>query len=193
MTLSEKILLILDLDETLIHATKKDLGRMPDFKVFGYNIHKRPHLETFLNGIKDHFEIAVWSSASDDYVEGIVKIIFPYVESLKFVWGRTRCTYRSNKFDEFKGEVDHVNDFHYIKRLDKVKKRGQARMEKLLIVDDTPQKVKNSFGNAIYIKEFQGENEDAELLHLLEYLLSIKDAENVRTIEKRFWRSGFGN
>ncbi len=37
---SEKILLILDIDETLIHATRKELNHKADFKVFDYYIYQ---------------------------------------------------------------------------------------------------------------------------------------------------------
>ena len=66
----EKILVVLDLDETLIHATKNELGRKADFQIFDYHVYKRPYLNEFLTEINEHFLLAVWSSASDDYVEG---------------------------------------------------------------------------------------------------------------------------
>jgi hypothetical protein len=44
---TEKILLILDLDETLIHASEEQLDREADFRVFGYHVYIRPHLEPF--------------------------------------------------------------------------------------------------------------------------------------------------
>lgn len=183
-----KILLILDLDETLIHATEKMLHREPDFSVFNYNIYKRPHLELFLDEVANHFHLAVWSSASDDYVEEIVKRIFKEPAALKFVWGRSRCTFTRNLADEETGYPDPFNHYHYVKKLKKVKDKGFAPFEKMLIVDDTPKKVSNSYGNALYINEFNGGDHDEELRFLLEYLLSIKDAENVRSIEKRGWR-----
>ena len=51
----EKILLILDVDETLIHATEKELNQKVDFKIFDYNIYKRPFLDEFLKEVKSDF------------------------------------------------------------------------------------------------------------------------------------------
>ena len=42
-----KTLLILDLDETLIHGTSEPIKRPADFEVFGYHIYLRPYLSTF--------------------------------------------------------------------------------------------------------------------------------------------------
>lgn len=58
----------------------------------------------------------------------------------------------------------------------------------MLIVDDTPEKCVRNFGNAIYAIAFEGNPEDAELEKLGRYLLTLKDKDNVRHIEKRNWR-----
>lgn len=62
-----------------------------------------------------------------------------------------------------------------------------------MIVDDSREKAKNNFGNAIYVSEFKGDREDNELMMLSEYLLKLKYADNVRTIEKRNWRAEINN
>jgi RNA polymerase II subunit A small phosphatase-like protein len=46
----EKILIILDLDETLIHATDKPHDDAWDFEVFHYKVYKRPYLQEFYWG-----------------------------------------------------------------------------------------------------------------------------------------------
>ena len=42
-------LLILDIDETLVHATEEDLGRACDFETDWYVVYKRPHVDEFLD------------------------------------------------------------------------------------------------------------------------------------------------
>lgn len=186
----EKILLILDVDETLIHATDKALDQKADFKVFNYHVYERPFLKEFFEAIKNDFLLAIWSSASDDYVEEIVKRIIPEEIELEFIWGRSRCTYRRNlQIDEYGYYDDDVrNHYHYIKPLKKVKRKGY-HLNRILIVDDSPHKSKDNFGNAIYPKEFTGDMGDQELKLLAKYLKLLKDKENVRRIEKRNWQN----
>ena len=175
-------LLILDLDETLIHATEKELGFSADFKFDKYFVHKRPHLDQFLVDISKHFKIGIWSSADDDYVTEIANNIKPDNVELEIIWGRSRCSLkRDYTFD----------NYYFEKRLNKLKKKG-FRLEKIIIVDDTPQKSRNNYGNAIYINEFSGNATDEELKHLQDYLLTLKNVDNVRTIEKRGWRTNKG-
>ncbi len=185
---SERLLLILDLDETLIHASEERLAREADFRVFDYHVYRRPHLEPFLRRCAEDFRLAVWSSASDDYVAEVVKRIFPPELTLEFVWGRSRCTLAldSARVQE-EGFMDPSSHFSYAKKLHKLKRRGY-RLERMLIVDDTPRKCIHNYGNAIYVHEYEGQEDDDELIHLGRYLSTLKDAVNVRTLEKRNWR-----
>ncbi|MGH1385218.1 NIF family HAD-type phosphatase [Kordia sp.] len=179
MNETEKILLILDLDETLIHATETKLEIDSDFQYAGYYVYKRPNLIEFLIEMNQYFKLAIWSSADDKYVNDVTELIKPTEIEFEFVWARSRCTIRRDyELDQYVPE----------KRLKKVKKRG-FRLEKSLIVDDSPEKTKDNFGNAIYVLPFEGNQNDNELNILSEFLKTIKDSENVRRIEKRGWRN----
>jgi len=179
MSETQKPLLIFDLDETLIHASKEPFSIAPDFQLAPYFIYKRPHLEEVLVSLFEHFHLAIWSSAGDEYVEYIVDQIKPESVSFEFVWGYSRCT---PKLDP-----DTASYFN-LKNLKKVKRKGYA-LRKSLIVDNTPSKVSANYGNAIYIADFTGGPEDHDLLKLCDYLISIKDKEDFTRVEKRFWRN----
>jgi RNA polymerase II subunit A small phosphatase-like protein len=182
-------LLILDLDETLIHASATPVREEFDFQVFQYFVYQRPGLAGFLTTCAQHFKLAVWSSASDDYVQAIVERILPPGIRLEFMWGRSRCTpFTTPQLDDYGYyNLDGPSSYEYAKRLKKVRRRGFS-LAQTLIVDDTPAKVQQNYGNAIYIKPYLGSLEDEELSYLLPYLLTLKDAENFRIIEKRHWR-----
>lgn len=185
-----KPLLILDIDETLIHATDKQLDRAADCKVFDYNVYVRPHLKSFMDRVSESYQMALWSSASDDYVEEVVKKTILSEYSYEFVWGRSRATYRRNRErDEIRNYSSHNAHYHYVKPLKKVRRQGY-NLKRTLIVDDSPHKCILNYGNAIYPRAYEGQLEDEELLLLAKYLLSIKDHPNYRKLEKRGWRSG---
>jgi len=52
-------LLILDLDETLIHARETALDREADFRVAHYHVFRRPHLDAFQEQCFRWFDVAV--------------------------------------------------------------------------------------------------------------------------------------
>jgi len=186
-----KKLLILDIDETLIHScfNYKIGEKVHDFIFDKYFVHKRPHLDTFLKFCLKNFDVAVWSSGSDDYVQEIVSKLFPNPQDLKFVWGRTRCTTVENHDWQPYSISSGVNT-SYIKDLKKVKNLGYS-LNDILAVDDSPEKWYRSYGNIIRIIEFTGSSEDNELLYLIEYLSELREATDIRKIEKRGWRNKF--
>lgn len=184
---TSRILLILDLDETLIHAREQPLDRPADFTVYGYHVYRRPHLDAFLAECAAHFDLAVWSSAGDDYVRAVVDRIFPDPALLQFVWGRSRATFRRFSQPDDGYFLDPWDHTHYLKPLTKVRKAGWS-LDRVLIVDDTPEKCLRNYGNAIYPRPYDGDVDDDELPHLMRYLLRLKDEVSVRRIEKRRWR-----
>ena len=76
----------------------------------------------------------------------------------------------------------------YIKDLKKVKRLGYS-LERILFVDDTPSKLARNYGNAIYVRTFEGAEGDSELPQLLKYLELIRHEQNYRALEKRGWRN----
>lgn len=176
--MSDRLLLVLDLDETLIHASEIELDRPADFRALRYHVYRRPHLQRFIDHALANFEVGVWTSSGKLYAEAVVEALFP-PKSLRFVWSSERC---SISRDWTTGE--YMNR----KRLHKLKRRGY-RLERMLAIDDTPSKHSYNYGNLVCVREYLGEDEhDDELLQLMTYLDRLALEPNVRTIEKRRWR-----
>ena len=109
-----QLLLILDLDETLIFATESPLSRVSDFRVGTHHIYKRPYLDAFIETCARQFEMAVWTSASESYGTEVVQHLFPSHIDPKFVWTRNRCV---RKFDGDRFEYQWIKDLKKVKRL----------------------------------------------------------------------------
>jgi len=171
-------LLILDLDETLIFGTEEELGAPPDFRVGAFYIYERPHVREFLSFCSEHYRIAVWSTGSEGYVRQVLAALTDGGDPFAFVWSRNRCT--------LKGLGDD-GELCWLKDLKKVRKLGWP-LEQVLMLEDTPQNLARHYGNLIPIRPFRGDQDDVELKQIMPFLLKLKDAENVRCIEKRGWR-----
>lgn len=176
-----KHLLVLDLDETLIHAAETPTTQQTpwDFQIFSYFIWKRPYLSHFLTTIFDWFDVAVWTSSSDSYAQAIVSHIFEEPQRLAFVWTRTRCT---QCYDRDSGL------YYWRKNLNKVKRVTRRPLEQILMLDDTPEKLERHYGNIVQLTSFEGNHMDTELHDILPYLNRLRIVENVRVVEKRYWR-----
>jgi RNA polymerase II subunit A small phosphatase-like protein len=175
----EPAFLILDLDETLLWATKELPEAEFDFQVFGYFATKRPHLEVFLESIFTWFDVAVWTSSGEDYARQVIAEIFDDPAALKFVWSASRCTQR---FDAKTGEPFSLKD------LKKVRRKGYV-LDRVLMIDDSPEKLGRNYGNHLQLRPFEGNPNDSEFLNVLPFLGWIKDQPNFRVIEKRTWRN----
>ena len=171
-------LLILDLDETLLHATEGLLGRFPDLQVGNYSVYLRPHVQEFLHQVGQWYGLAVWTSATRDYAGPLVAQLFPDQSLLQFVWTRDRCTRVYNPDNHQR---------YWVKDLKKVRRKGYG-LERVVALDDSPEKLERHYGNWVPIAPYFGDPEDTELLDLLPFLAYLSQQENVRSLEKRNWR-----
>lgn len=121
------MLLVLDLDETLIFASEEPLARPPDFIAEPFHVYKRPGVDRFLATCCEWFRVGVWTSGSESYAKAITSHLFPDPGRLAFVWANHRCTWKHD-VEAQSGE--------WIKDLKKLKKKGYA-LERILFVDDT--------------------------------------------------------
>ena len=172
-------LLILDIDETLIYSSEKQLDRLPDFELDKYFVYKRPGVEEFISTCNNWFSLAVWTASSSDYAHEVINNLFPDSLQLEFIFTRERCLFKRNL------DLDIIETF---KPLKKVKRKGFS-LNNVLIVDDIAETFKYNYGNAILVKKYQGEATDIELFLLLKYLEIISTEENMRIIDKRHWKS----
>jgi carboxy-terminal domain RNA polymerase II polypeptide A small phosphatase len=174
----ERLLLVLDLDETLIHATETPLAHAYDHEIKPYFLYRRPGLSEFIREVSQEFRLAVWTSSSPAYAHAVCPLIFPDSALLEFVWASDRCTLTRN-FD--------VDAWDKAKPLRKLKRRGYD-LAKVLVVDDSPEKHTRNYGNLVQVTPFMGKKDDDELAVLARYLKGLSTERNVRAIEKRQWR-----
>ena len=156
-------LVIFDLDETLVHARKDKLAQPHDFEVPPYFVYARPHLGDLIAFASQHFDLAVWSSSSPEYVRVVSEQVFSKRAALRFAWSVEKCVQR---------EDPRTNGYVYIKDLRKVQSQGYP-VELVTIVDDSPEKIRRQPRNHIHIEPFFGEPGDQHLLSLRTKLESL--------------------
>ena len=145
---SKKYCLVLDLDETLIH-----------FKVnHSHNdegvLKLRPGISTFLEVIKDYYEIILFTEASEAYTELIME------------------TFNKNNFFDFKFFRQHtiIIGQDFVKDLQRI---GRP-LDRIIIIDNMAQNFRMQKYNGILIKPFYGEDQnDRALIDLIPILINI--------------------
>lgn len=158
-------LLVLDLDETLVHASDVVKECKPDFEFYDYFIFKRPHLDTFIKYCLKNFDVGIWSSAGDEYVSFIAKQLFIDTNNLKFVWSSKNC-------------INKSTGVNFIKDLRKLRRFGYLTHE-IIIVDDSPEKVCRQPKNLIKIAPFFGNQNDVEFFEIISKIEERKIGLNI--------------
>lgn len=183
---SLKKTLILDLDDTLIKTIKEDdcknLTEEMKTNLKFANIGKesivfflpRPHLTEFLEALSQFYELIVFSAGTEEYVNTIVNIIDPDCKYISTILTRAHCI--------------KVNTSLYIKDLTILDDRN---LKNMIIIDNMAFSFSYQIENGIYIPSFTGESDDSELPKLKEFLLSIKDEDDIRPAVEKFSRISY--
>lgn len=179
-TALDQILLVIDLDSTLIYASETEIHKTFDYKVFQFFVYLRPFFFQFLKSVSGCFSLALWSAGSDKYVQNIFEKVFPQEICFDFIWARSRCD-----FEGYSEEFLSENDL-YSKNLNVLKRFGYD-MERVLILDDSPSICLKNKKNSIHIQPFLGSDADKELFYLNKYLLKISKEKNVMELDTSSW------
>ena len=174
----DPLLVVLDLDETLVHSPHAALTDPPAFALGTYSVYVRPFLKVFLQEVFSKYLVAIWTAAGCEFAEGVVANIVAPESPLQFLWSAECCTQR---FDR------ETREHFTVKKLRKIRKKGYD-LARVLVIDDSPEKHMLNYGNLVQVVPFTGDSTDAELLRLLPYLEWINTEANVRAIDKRNWR-----
>jgi TFIIF-interacting CTD phosphatase-like protein len=172
-----RLLVILDLDETLIHASTSIAAEVADFQSGPYRCLIRPHALDLINALLDQFQVAVWTSAGESHARSVVDALFESRDNLSFLWSASRCT------DHRDFENDRTVSLKQLKKL----RRYGYELDRVVVIDDSPEKHMRNYGNLIRVVPWFGEPGDNQLEHLAEYVSWLNTHDDVRKVEKRGW------
>jgi len=153
----KKKVLVLDLDETLIHSTAKRVLYY-DWRLEVYikgmkcefNVIKRPYMELFLQTVCNWFDVFIFTASVKQYACPVID----HLDPLRLIKGRL---YRES-CTQYKGT--------YIKDL----ALYWSDLSQVIIIDNSPVAYCKNKDNAIPIRNFEGEKaHDDELFNILPF------------------------
>ncbi|XP_077117560.1 CTD nuclear envelope phosphatase 1 isoform X2 [Ranitomeya variabilis] len=177
----KKKVLVLDLDETLIHSHHDGVlrptvrpGTPPDFilKVVidkhpvRFFVHKRPHVDFFLEVVSQWYELVVFTASMEIYGSAVAEKLDNNRGVLRRRFYRQHCTLELGS---------------YIKDLSVV----HSDLSSVVILDNSPGAYRSHPDNAIPIKSWFSDPSDTALLNLLPMLDALRFTADVRSVLSR--------
>ena len=147
----QRKLLVLDLDETLIHTAYAPIeGAELKAKRGYFYLYERPFLKVFLERYSAEYDLAIWSASKADYVRWIIRSTVLSEYSFEFINTRKTC----KRIFGNGGRVEYLKDLTaYL-----------PQYEKVIMLDDVPKMV-TPIECCIKAPEFRG-GADGFLLNL---------------------------
>ena len=179
---SNKKLILLDLDETLIHAEypikSENINKYDTIIRFKseneyeeLGVYLRTGVRQFLSFLSYHFNVAIFTASEKDYADAIIRYLDPNKTIFKFSLYRTHCI--------------NVNDLICIKDLRII---NNIDMTKTVLIDNNIYSFSAQLNNGILINSFYDNKNDFELFNVLSYLFEhILPSDDVRIINDKFF------
>ena len=193
---NKKKLLLLDLDETLIHSEIRDKNNFHILnklistahcyhKLFSYeeknylyyfDIFFRPYLFDFLHELQNYFDIAIFTASSKGYADTIIDYIDPSNTIFKFRLYREACI--------------PIQNYIYIKDLRIIRNYEPSNV---ILLDNSLYSFANQPKNGMLLYSFYWNDKDDQLIiaknFLLKYVYNAKDVRD--ELEKWYHFNGF--
>ncbi|XP_060516058.1 mitochondrial import inner membrane translocase subunit TIM50-C-like [Cylas formicarius] len=153
-----KYTLVLELTDVLVH---------PDWTYnTGWRFKKRPHLDYFLESLKDQFEIVIYTAE-----QGMT--VFPLIEAID---PKNLIAYKLVR------DATHFTGGHHVKSLNNLNRD----LSKVICIDWNENNLQFNKENLFHIKRWIGNDDDAILMDLVNFLktIAMNDIEDVREVLK---------
>ena len=170
--------LIFDLDETLVHCSNEIMIgsdivmpiRLPDGILSSLCVKVRPFAKECLIEASRHFEVIVFTASEKQYADPIISFLDPSRKLIQHRLYREHCT-------SVHGVL--VKDLRIL---------NGRRLKDMVIVDNNVHSFGYQLENGIPIVSWFGDSEDQELKYLMDYFKKIKEAEDVRDINRNTFK-----
>ncbi len=173
-----KLNVVLDLDETLVHAQYKNIkceNIIPFCQFDECDIYKRPHVDTFLDTVFTKYNVYIWTAACKSYANFVLENLLKPNQIPVRVLTRHDVMYRREQIGLYYSSEDTIK----IKALGKLK----CNLARTVLIDDTKSCFLLDRQNGIQIREFNNPElqlDDNELITMLHKLDGLSDIDDVR-------------
>ena len=174
--------IVFDLDETLVHCMEEfepsEVDHVltiefPNNEVVDAGLNIRPHAIDCLIEANKHFQVIVFTASHSWYANAVLDFIDPNKELIQYRMYRDQCVETPQGI--------FIKDLRMI---------GNRALKDVLLVDNASYSFGYQLDNGIPIIPFYNDKKDKELLHLVQYLKWVIDADDVRDQNRKAFQLG---
>lgn len=172
-SLSRKMVII-DLDETLIHSSPMNklpdhiiTKILPDGSSICFKVSIRPYAKEFLRTVSTLADTVIFTASVKNYADSIIELLDPNREYIKQRYYRDSCTMTNHGY---------VKDLSIFNR----------PLKDLLIIDNLASSFSKQKENGILISSWYGDKKDKELFKLCKNISKILSYDDLRKSDKNF-------
>lgn len=171
-------LIVLDVDETLIHSSDKKTIHSVKLDDGDLYLNPRPYLNRFLKYLFKNYYVIIWSAGEKKYIDFFVKT---FITSLGY---KPLLVLTRNNCDTI---IVEDNEVDYIKPLSIIwRKYKSFNSTNTIIVDDKKSTAIFNPTNHISIKKYENQENDKELYKLMIFLYENERYNNVKSYCSKF-------
>ena len=180
----KKKLLLIDLDETLIHSEFRNKNNYKELdlftrtskcqsKTFSYSdenyiyymdVFFRPHLKQFLSEVSKYFDLAIFTAAMKGYADTIIDFIDPHYKFFQFRLYREACIPIQDRL--------YIKDLRIIENYDP---------KNVILMDNSLYSFMNQPSNGMLVNSFYTSHKDTQLISAKNFLINhIFPCDDVR-------------
>ena len=135
----------------------------------GFNI--RPFTHKCLELVNQHFEVIVFTASNKGYADVVLDHIDPDHKLIQHRVYRDNCV-------KTKGNI-YIKDLRIFKNRD---------LKDMIIVDNAVYSFGSQLANGVPITPFKDDSEDREFQYLMNYLMILKDCDDMRELNKEAFK-----
>ena len=173
-------------DQHSDETTHKQNEVTENARVGSFYVYERPHVRDFIEWVHEHFEVGVWSSATERNTKKLVEYVWgEHVHKVAFIWGQERCSNIGVAPSSMQKHPMFLKELKHVWKMKKNTGLSRFNLTNTLLIDDSPYKaIRNPEFTAIHprcftVDEMETDQMLSETGALRDYLERVLKAPSV--------------
>jgi hypothetical protein len=143
-------------DHDVVETMHKPDEIIENARVGSFYVYERPHMREFIEWVHEHFEVGIWSSATERNTKKLVEYVWgEHLHKVAFIWGQERCSNIGVAPSSTQKHPMFLKELRHVWKMKKNTGLSRFNLTNTLLIDDSPYKaIRNPKFTAIHPRGF---------------------------------------